>query len=291
MNTILDHYPYIEQYLHLSSDVIIASDFREKRNNIEYWGLSFVLADLDSVQSFLYHNKTTRKEHKRVGQEINYKKLNPKSFSRVTHLSYLNSANTINGVLFNFVVHPSYDSISKDSYKNWSKASESNTFKFNEFQKLELLSHLVALIVSEIRSEIKSLKWVPDNDNLLNNSSRKTLAIQYFFEIISLYTNKNDFEYHLIDPDLDNEDLILADLSNIPDVIVGPMVDIQNAYLEKGIDITDSVVPIPNEIKDKSVEFSEWFFDNEHNLKKINLEISYDNKKDKIIFSKLFPSS
>jgi hypothetical protein len=225
---IQESYPEIEGKRNLSKDVFIACDFREKKKNNEYWGISFLLSDLDSIEAFSQYRLQIKKEHNIEGQEISYKKLKPSKFHPTVLNKYLSAADTIDGILFNFMIHPSYDTVYNNSKSVWRNDKELSTFKFNQFQKLELFSHLSGLVISSINSEIETLKWITDNDNVLNNPSRKGVAIKYYFKTISQYLDQNDFEYNFIDPDRDSDDRILADLANIPDLIVGPMVDIKN---------------------------------------------------------------
>ncbi len=284
-NALFQSHPEIVDNFSLGNDIVIASDFREKKNQEEFWGICFLLSDLNSIQPFFHYCKELKERFNVIGQEIKYSK------QKAHHIlnSFLNAADTIEGILFNFAIDSSFSTVFKDSNTIHQKSDNLSKFKFYDFQKLELFSHLVGLIISEIKSEITSIKWISDNDNLINNPSRRDSTLNFFYETIIHYRKKNDFRKEFIDPNLDNEDRILTDLSNIADLIVSPIVDILNQYKKENIKITSDVVKFPALTKTKAIKNSEWFFSNHKPLKKVNIIISYDKESDMILFDGLTP--
>ncbi len=278
-------HPEVVDNFNLGNKIVIASDFREKRNQEEFWGIAFLFSDLDSIQSFFHHSRKLKGKFDIEGQEIKYS--NNKAEPVIK--SFLNAADTIEGVLFNFIIDSSYTTIYRDSKKIHQLSTKLSKFKFNDFQKLELFSHLVGLIVSQIKSEIHTIKWISDNDNLLNNIARRNTSTEFLFNTINSYLGSNNYRKEFIDPKRDSKDRILADLCNIPDIIVGSTVDILNQFKKEQIDISSTGVKFPSSVKWKAIRHSQWFFSNHKPLKKINVVISFDEKSDRILYDGLTP--
>jgi len=289
IDDLIIRYPELEDYFVLAEDVLIASDFREKKEDDEFWGISFLLSDLDSIQSFDYYRIDIKKRYNYINKEIKYSAFNPDEKRPELLNEFINAADTIRGILFNFVIDSSFVSIFNDSESERKKLKGLSRYKFNDYQKLELFSHLVGIVISSIKSKIVSLKWITDKDNLLNNPKRKKISYEYLFNTIDEYKGANNIMYEFIDPNLDSPDMILADLSNISDLIVGPMVDIYNQYLRDDIEITADGVSFPTATKFKAISYSEWFFSNYKNLKKVNYMTWFDPKSNQINFTEIHP--
>ena len=133
INHIQRNYSGIEEKLNLSKDVFIASDFREKDRNNEYWGISFLLSDLKSIQPFNQYRLDIKKEHNIEGQEISYKKLNSSQNHPSILDEFLSAIDTIDGILFNFMIDSSFDTVCNDSKSVWQNDEELSTYKFNQF--------------------------------------------------------------------------------------------------------------------------------------------------------------
>lgn len=280
-------YPFIMDSLPSKGEVVIISDFREKVRRNDYWGISFIISDLDSIQPFIHYSKQIKEKYNISNQQIKYNKIKAYERRQKYVNEYLNAADEIKGVMFTFIVNPNYKSVfnktGKINLQNYS------IFRSNQFQKLELFSHLVGLVLSKFEIKPNTIKWITDHDNLINSPERMKRSIEYFIDTLENYIGHDTFKLYFFDPDRDNEDIVLKDLSNIPDLIVGPLTDIFNQYKKSGIEITKNGVAFPEDTKVKAISYSEWFFSNNKTLKKVINTILYDSESNQNIFCDVYP--
>jgi len=280
-------YPFIKDSFPSKEEILIISDYREKASRNDYWGVSFIITDIDSIQPFIHYSKQIKDKSNIIGQQIKYNKI--KAYKRRPEYvnEFLNAADEINGIMFTYIVHPSYKSFF--NYSGKINQQDYPIFRPNQFQKLELFTHLVGSILSKFVVNVNAIKWITDHDNLINSSTRMKKTMEYFRSTIENYIGSNKFKLHFFDPDRDNEDILLKDLSNIPDLIVGPLTDIYNQYKKSKIEVTKDGVEFHEGIKFKAVSYSEWFFANHKNLKKKNNTIQFDSESNQNIFYDLYP--
>lgn len=290
-------YPQYFQSNNFSKELAIICDFREPQQSSDLMGLSFIITDLESLEPFRQLRLQVKEKYNLGNQEIKYSKFRA-SKRRPDYInSFLNVADEVEGIMCTFVIAPTLDELIPEYY-----------FKFTEryplykeihpkvFRKLNLLAHLISILLLPQLSKKRVINLISDQDDIFINHDIRDLSLAYITKTIEAYSSKQEFKFVFRDPEHDSKDRYLRDLSSIPDLAVGCLIDLFNSFKGNYDDFRKGGQWFPDDVKEKAVSYSEWLFVKDKALRRTSFFVELKPKEniegileEMILFCPLIP--
>lgn len=273
-----------------SNDLALICDFREPQKSQNLLGLSFLITDLELLEPFRQLRLQVKEKYGLGTQEIKYTKFRAAKGRPEYVNSFLNVADEIKGLMCNFVIDSSLDEFIPHYYESFIEIY-SNYAEYNSkiFQKLDFISQLSSAIISPLITDKTQLHLISDHDDIFINPRIRNLSLLYIRKTIEAYSSNSNFRIAFLDPDQDSKDRYLRDLSSIPDLAIGSLIDLMNSFKGDYENFRKGRQLFPVTVKEKAHSYSEWLFANNKPLKRISFFMELNKENDEIKYYPLIP--
>lgn len=281
LSEIKNSYPDYFKSDNFSDELAIICDFREPEKPHKLLGLSFIISELQSLESFRQLRLQVKEEYGLGNQEIKYSKFRAKKNRPDYVNTYINQADEIEGLMVNFIIAPTLDELIPNFYSKFIERFPAyEVYNAKVFRKLNFVAHLISVLIQPILTNNRRLYFISDQDNMFANSGIRDLSLAYILQSIEAYSLKEHFQLTFLDPKQDSDDRYLRDLSSIPDLAIGSLTDLFNSFGGNYENLRKGRQLFPGNVKKKAHSYSEWLFVKHKPLKRASffMELHGENE-------------
>ena len=253
--------------------LMILSDYGGQHKGSEFETFSFLVFDLEANQKWLEGQKQFRTKYMTDGRRMSFKSMND-NLRRRSLIPFLSLADSIDGWLVTFSVSKNLENLFEDQ-KYLAESSELlKLWKRRPAEKLLLILHFSAFLVSGLSLPYQNILWVCDQDDIAANVNQLT-QLTKLFGIIS-----SNFEGHKLGhlrcgtTQSDDGSLALEDLVSICDLSAGLFAEIISGLVGEGLFPRKGIISgMPSILSDKSHILTAWLSHDKASLRRINCVI------------------
>lgn len=278
--------PHALPDLRRGKTLFVGSDFSGDHKTADFLALSFLFADLASLDSWENIRTETRREFLSDGRRISYKALGDRKRRHIM-LSFLQAANTIHGIVVTILIDkrlpslfwgekgPDFSDPELARYRDWKPAS---------LEKLLCAIHFCAFFVAGLSGERQDVLWFSDEDEIAPNDHRITRVAVMFANVLAHYLGHNMGHIRFGTTRSDDGSRSLEDLVSIPDLAAGMLVEVLTKMASKDILSGSRLLkPMPQSIPTKAKNLMLWFSENHHPLKRLVLTLEPGSSSGKLL--------
>lgn len=262
--------------LHSARSLVMTSDYGGQHKQAVYESFSFLVADLERCGSWDKARLAVREEFFSDNRRMSYKGLNDRE-RRKALLPFLAAANLIPGMLATVLVRKEFkDSLRPTADERLQIPSAFSTWPSQTLIKMAFVSHLGALFVAGLSASGQNLVWLSDNDDFLANDQRVIDLTPLIAGIMSGYVGHGLGHFRLGTMKCDAGDLLIEDLTSIPDLVSGAASEIP---LRDTLRSQSRVlVPLRDQISPKALTILNWMGQEGMDLKRLLLVVDFGDE-------------
>lgn len=260
--------------LRTSRSLLMFSDYGGTHKGARYEVYSFLITTPAALSSF-----DTMRIHLRQGglgtqRRMAYKALNDNVRLR-SLADYLHLADHITGVLISIAVDKKSIHRFSDSYEAETAFGTVGPWSSKSFGRLSRVAHLAAILIEGLRDDGQNLLWITDEDEIVANQIKHGEATRLIGHLLSHYCTANMGHFRFGTTASDVGDLLIEDLTSVPDLAAGSLNDIlfltglrsETRVPEKLFIGANGMPPI------KIQRIASWLSDSSGALKKTNVVV------------------
>ena len=262
--------------LHSAHSIIMTSDYGGQHKQAVYESFSFLIADLGRCARWDEERLAVRAEFFRDNRRMSYKALNDRKKQRAL-LPFLAAANLIPGLLATVLVRKEFkDSLRPTPDERLQIPSAFSTWPSQTLTKMAFVSHLGALFVAGLSASGQNVVWLSDNDDFLANDQRVIDLTPIIAGIMSGYVGHGLGHFRLGTMKCDAGDLLIEDLTSIPDLVSGAASEIPlRGTLRSQSRV---LVPLRDHLSPKALTVLNWMGQEGTDLKRLLLTVDFGDK-------------
>ena len=274
--------PSIFPDLRSAETILAISDYSNDDAKDTYQGITFLIVDwLASGYSNILRSNF-RSEVLDLKREFQFKKLN-KDTERLRLLSdYLDTFNSLKGIVFTFLVHKNIRYLFAKSPHQVLKKAGLGNWKPHIAEKVLRILHFQALLVYGLSRPGQKYLWMTDRDAITNNIELLGELLQRVFNI---YAGHGFSPFGYAEPlgDLSNP---YRDYLSVPDLVGGAMLElIRNQHGDYDPDLEGQTL-----VQEKSAKILKWIATRNSSLKWVGCRIYGTDEEHMVSLFSLSPA-
>lgn len=251
--------------------LFVGSDYGGEHSGAIYHTIAFLMADIAECAAWQSPREQIRINRLLGRRRMAFKNMNDSVRAKAFH-EFLESANTIRGMLIVFAIHKRSGSLfgSGDRLDPTTLDFEPlRTLSAPIAEKLMRVVSLLGLLIAGFSAPGQDVLWATDEDAIAANAYR----VRHLVDALALVSS------NLLDHDLrhlrvatakqDKGDLSLEDLLAIPDIAAGGLSDALSSMFVHGAPPSGLEFPRSNAVSAKGRRVLDWFSDNTQSLKRM----------------------
>lgn len=254
--------------------LFIFSDYGGAHKGARYEVFSYLVTIPASLLAF----NTMRMQLRRAGlgdeRRMAYKALNDNIRLR-SLTGYLDSADFLIGALISFAVDKRALHRFNEPYRPDTAFGALGPWAAKPFSRLSRIAHLAAILFEGFRADGQNLLWVTDEDDIVANQVKHSEATRLIGHILSCYCTADLGHFRFATTASDAGDLLIEDLTAIPDLAAGSLNDILSRVgLRSQSRIPERLFIADDGMASFKIQcIANWLSDSSATLKKVNIVI------------------
>jgi hypothetical protein len=249
---IIRTFPSLTPHRWPSSQLILASDYSGMQDGSDYESYSFLLADKRSVAQWASRRGQFR-DLMLDDRRISWKKRKD-GVQRAAEHAFLSSADLINGVLATFLVdkktaeHRLFQQI--DPTFHPAAAEIGRLWQADVHERAMRVAWIAGTLLAGLASPSQSVAWLPDNDDIMSESTRKLLCGRVALAARVMMQPQCELSLQIATPsDYQNpaRRLEREDLLSVPDYAAGALAHFMTATTRLGYDPSSPLISLVKE--------------------------------------------
>ena len=211
--------------LRTSPTLLMFSDYGGAHRGARYEVLSYLITSATGITNFERGRRELRQTGLDSRRRMSYKALNDNMRLRSLP-SYLRAADTIEGLVINFAIDKQAMPRLTESHQPKTAFGSLGPWSSRSFGKLARVGHLGAIIVEGARGSHQNLVWITDEDEIAPNPHKHAEATKVVATLLTAYLTADMGHLRFGTTASDNGDLLIEDLTAIPDPAAGGLNEI-----------------------------------------------------------------
>ncbi len=253
-------------------NLIIASDYGGDHKRARFRAFSFLLANLDALNSWIQARRRFRLRHLRDGRRMSFTRLGD-MYRRNALPEFLYIADMIPGILASVLIDRRIQSVfsQRDDLDMPRIASlRAAGWSTSGLERLFTIVHFASFFLAGFSRAGQNVLWVSDEDEIAANETRLAQLTETFGIVSSHYLPHDLKHARVCTTHSDNGSRELEDLGAIPDLAAGALSEIYSAYSDQSVlPGGDIIVPVPSTVTPKSRQIMQWLSQEARPLSKI----------------------
>ena len=272
-----------------TSDLFIASDYSGEHKTANYVAYSFLIGDLNQLNSFDKNRHEVRKKYNITDRTVAFKKLSNDSLLENAITEFLRSTDLIPGLLLVFLINKDIEGLFKGIDPQKTPIEEFHDWKTKDFKKLIWILYLMSFFVAGLSKKEQSVKWLTDQDNIVANDNRLVAVSQFFASILGSFI-PHPLEYRgVTTTENDNDKFDKEDLVSIPDLAGGALTELLTVHSnENNMPDDKTLVALSDNLSPKTTNLGGWLAENDYPLKKLFFRVEENETSEILNYHKIF---
>ncbi len=255
--------------------LFVASDYGGEHGGAKFQTIAFLLADIAECAAW----QSTREQVRASGllgrRRMAFKNINDGFRARALY-DFLESANSISGIVIVFAIHKPVGSLFGSGNK-----LDPTTLEFEPLQtlsspvaeKLMRVVTLLGLLIAGFSAPDQDVLWATDEDAIAANASRVQYLVDAFARVSSNLLDHGLRHLRVATAKQDKGDLSLEDLLAIPDIAAGGISDVMSSTFVHGAPPSGLEFPRSDATSPKARRVLDWFADSTRPLRRLVIVI------------------
>lgn len=257
-----------------SPTLLIFSDYGGEHKGARYEVYSYLITTPAALSIFNTLRVQLRNGALGTGRRMAYKALNDNIRLR-SLANYLRIADHLTGAVISFAIDKKAVHRLSDEYQPETAFGALSTWAQKSFSKLTRVAHLAAIVIEGLRADGQHLIWITDEDEIVANRIKHGEATRLIGHFLNCYCTADIGHVRFGTTASDTGDLLIEDLTSIPDLAAGSLNDImsltgirsEHRVPEKLFIAANGLPPL------KIQQIAGWLSDSSGALKKTNVVI------------------
>lgn len=262
--------------------LLMFSDYGGAHKEARFEVLSFLVTTAPGIEVFNANRRRLRKGSLGSERRMAYKALNDKVRMRSLP-AFLEAVNQIEGLLVNFAIDKRVISWFSEGYGPDTAFGTIGPWANRSFAKLSRVGHLASILIEGLRQDGQNLYWFTDEDEIAPNNLKHAEATRLIGHLLNHYCGGQMGHFRFGTTASDAGDLLIEDLTAVPDLAAGSLGEILSALAEfpEPNSVGRIFIPPNSTVPSKALRIAHWLDSASGNLQKLN--VAFDEYGDKVL--------
>lgn len=255
--------------------LFFASDYGGEHAGAKYQTIAFLMADIAECAAWQSAREQVRANRLLGRRRMAFKNINDGVRAKALY-EFLESANSISGLLVVFAIHKAVGSLFGLGNKLDPTALEFEplrTLSSPVAEKLLRVVNLLSLLIAGFSAPGQDVLWATDEDAIAANETRVRYLVDSLARVSSNLLDHSLRHLRVATAKQDKGDLSLEDLLAIPDIAAGGISDAMSSTFVQGAPTSGLEFPRSGDPSSKALRVLDWFADSTPPLKRVVIVI------------------
>jgi hypothetical protein len=200
---------------------------------------------------------------------------------------FLGAANEMQGVLFTLMIDHSTGSIFGVE-DEWDRVQDLCLFRDKVLERALRIVMTASLMLAGLAGAGQEIIWITDRDEIVATPEHADRLLTLFAGFNGSLLKSQPRSVRLGTTESDTGDLMLEDVTAIPDLVAGMLGDIVSGYRQTGImEMPNASLGVPSKTREKSKMILNWHSYDRARLRRLNYLVMRDSASKKLAIKKM----